>query len=129
TPVLQGRAFTAADDSASPPVVIINETLAKRAWPGENAVGKLIRLPVRGIGPLGRRLTRDTSQLVIGVVRDIKNTSLKDGAEPAVYYTQRQFPFFDMQVVLRGRGDIATVRTAIREEMRRLDPGLPLNDV
>jgi predicted permease len=128
-PILRGRAFTAADDSASQPVVIINETLAKRAWPGENAVGKLIRLPVRGIGPLGRRLTRDTSQLVIGVVRDIKNTSLKDIAEPAVYYSQRQFPFFDMQIVMRGRGDIASLRTAIREEIRRLDPGLPLNDV
>jgi putative ABC transport system permease protein len=74
-------------------------------------------------------LTRDTAQLVVGVVRDIKNTSLKDVAEPAVYYSQRQFPFFDMQVVMRGRGDVAASRSALREEMRRLDPGLPLNDV
>jgi predicted permease len=128
-PIVHGRGFDARDDSASRPVVIVNEALAKRVWPGENAVGKIIRLPVRGIGPLGRRLTRDTAQLVVGVVRDIKNTSLKDVAEPAVYYSHRQFPFFDMQVVMRGRGDVAVLRAALREEMRRLDPGLPLNDV
>jgi predicted permease len=127
--IVRGRAFNASDDSAARPVVVINETLARRTWPGQDAVGKLLLLPARGIGPLGRRLTRDTAHLVIGVVRDIKNTSLKDQAEPAIYYSQRQFPFAAMQLVLRGRGEIATLRTVLRDEMRRLDPGLPVNEL
>jgi putative ABC transport system permease protein len=98
-------------------------------WPNQDPVGKQLLLSANGIGPLGRRLTRDTTHVVIGVVRDIKNTSLKDGAEPAIFYSQRQFPFRAMQLVVRGRGDVAPLRTALGEEIRRLDPGLPIPDV
>jgi putative ABC transport system permease protein len=126
---VRGRAFDARDDSASRPVVIVNEALARRAWPGEDAVGKLMLLPGRGVGPLGRRLTTDTAHVVVGVVRDIKNTSLRDRAEPAIYYSQRQYPFRAMQLVMRGRGDVAALRAALGEEMRRIDPGLALGDL
>jgi putative ABC transport system permease protein len=129
TPILRGRALEASDDSAARPVVVINEALAKLLWPREDAVGKQMLIPARGIGPLGRRLTNDTAHLVVGVVRDVKNTSLKDAAEPAAYYSQRQFPFHAMQLVLRGRGDVSTLRTILRDEMRRLDPGLPVSDL
>jgi putative ABC transport system permease protein len=128
-PILRGRGLDARDDSASRPVVVVNEALAKRTWPREDAVGKLLLLAPRGIGPLGRRLTSDTAHLVVGVVRDIKNTSLKDNAEPAAFYSQRQFPFQAMQLVVRGRGDIAGLGTVLRDEIRRLDSGLPLNEV
>jgi uncharacterized membrane protein YeaQ/YmgE (transglycosylase-associated protein family) len=110
-------------------VVIVNEALARRAWPGQDAIGKQLLLPWRGVGPLGRHLTWDTVHVVVGVVRDIKNTSLRDRAEPAIYYSQRQFPFRAMQLVVRGRGDNASLRSALREEIRRLDPGLPIPDV
>ena len=128
-PIVRGRGLEARDDSASRPVVVINEALAKLLWPRDDAVGKQMLIPARGIGPLGRRLTRDTAHLVVGVVRDIKNTSLKAGAEPTAYYSQRQFPFHAMQLVMRGRGDVSTLRTVLRDEMRRLDPSLPLSDV
>jgi predicted permease len=128
-PILAGRNFDARDDSASRPVVVVNETMAKRVWPGEPAVGKQLLLPWSVIGPLGARLTTDTAHVVIGVVRDIKNTSLRDQAEPAIYYTQRQFPFRTMHVVVRGRGDVAALQAAVREEIRRLDPGLPQPEI
>lgn len=128
-PIVSGRNFSATDDSASRPVIIVNETMARRVWPGQPALGKQLLLPWIGVGPLGRRLTRDTAHVVIGIVRDIKNTSLRDRAEPAVYYTQRQFPFRTMHVVVRARGDVAPLRTALNEEIRRLDPGLPVAEV
>ena len=128
-PIVRGRDFDARDDSVARPVVVVNETMARRLWPNQDPIGKQLLLSTIGIGPLGRRLTTDTTHAVIGVVRDIKNTSLKDGAEPAVYYSQRQFPFRAMQLVVRGRGDVAPLRTALREEIRRLDPGLPIPDV
>jgi putative ABC transport system permease protein len=109
--------------------VIVNETLARQAWPGEQAVGKQLLLAVRNIGPLGTRLTADTPQVVIGVVRDIKNTSLREAAEPAIYFSQRQFPFRTMQLVVRTRGNLASVSAAVRDELRRLEPGLPAPDI
>ena len=127
--IVRGRDFAAQDDSAGRPVVIVNETMAKRVWPNQDPVGKQLLLTAGVIGPLGRRLTTDTAHVVIGVVHDIKNTSLKDGAEPAIYYSQRQFPFRSMQLVVRGRGDVTPLRNALREEIRRLDPGLPIPDV
>ena len=129
-PIVSGRTFDARDDSAGRPVVIVNETLARQAWPGQPAVGKQLLLAVRNIGPLGRRLTIDTAQVVIGVVRDIKNTSLREAAEPAIYFSQRQFPFRTMQVVVRSRGaDVAGVSLAVRQELRRLEPGLPAPEI
>ena len=128
-PIVRGRPFDARDDSAGRPVVIVNEELARRAWPGEPAVGKQLLLAVRYIGPLGQRLTTDTAHVVVGVVRDIKNTSLRERAEPAIYFSQRQFPFRTMQLVVRARGDVAPLRAAIRDELRRLEPGLPVPEV
>ena len=128
-PILAGRNFDARDDSASRPVVVVNETMAKRVWPGEPALGKQLLLPWTTIGPLGKRITLDTAHAVIGIVRDIKNTSLRDQAEPAIYYTQRQFPFRTMHVVVRGRGDVAPLQAVLREEIRRLDPGLPQPEI
>lgn len=128
-PIVAGRNFDARDDSASRPVVVVNETMARRVWPGEPALGKQLLLPWTTIGPLGKRLTKDTAHVVVGVVRDIKNTSLRDQAEPAIYYAQRQFPFRTMHVVVRGRGNLAPLQTLLREEIRRLDPGLPAPEV
>src|SRR5439155_23014851 len=121
--------FDARDDSSGRAVVVVNETLARRAWPNEDPVGKQLLMTVHDIGPLGTRLTTDTAQTVIGVVRDIKNTSLRDRAEPAVYYSQRQFPFRTMQLVIRGRGTTTSLPAAIRAELRHLDPGLAMLDV
>lgn len=128
-PILAGRNFDARDDSASRPVVVVNETMAKRVWPDEPAVGKQLLLPWATIGPLGKRLTNDTAHVVVGIVRDIKNTSLRDQAEPAIYYPQRQFPFRTMHIVVRGRGDVGPLQSLLREEIRRLDPGLPQPEI
>ena len=128
-PIVQGRGFEARDDSAGQAVVIVNEALVRHAWPGQDAVGKQLLLPWRGVGPLGRRMTSDTAHVVVGIVRDIKNTSLRESAEPAIYFSQRQFPFRAMQLVVRGRGDITSLAGALREEIRRLDPGLPAPEV
>ncbi len=61
TTLLAGRDFTVADNRQAPPVVLVNESLARRHWPGQDAVGKRIVT-----GGEGRRMT------VVGVVRDVK---------------------------------------------------------
>jgi putative ABC transport system permease protein len=129
SPLTRGRTFDSHDAVASAPVVIINETLAKRLWPNEDPIGKRIRTTIRQIGPLARRMVAGDEHEVVGVVRDIRNTSLRDEPEPAMYFATGQFPARKMQVVIRGRGDATTLAAIVREEVRRLDPALPVGDV
>ena len=128
-PMVRGRTFDAHDDVRATPVVIVNETLAKQLWPNEDPIGKRIRTTIRNIGPLANRLVPGDEHQVVGVVRDIRNTSLRDAPEPAMYFATGQFPARKMHLVVRGRADAAQLTAIIREEVRHLDPTLPLGDV
>jgi putative ABC transport system permease protein len=128
-PIVRGRTFDAHDDAGSAPIVIVNEALAKQLWPGEDPIGKRLITRIRNIGPLGRRIVPGDEHEVVGVVRDIRNSSLREAPEPAIYFSDRQFPSRKMHVVVRGRSDPAALTALVREEVRRLDPSLPLGDV
>ncbi len=128
-PLVGGRFFTALDNAQSPPVVIINETMARQLWPGRSAVGKQITTELTSIGPLSKRLVGGNDFQIVGVVKDIKNTSLRTGAEPAVYFPERQFPSRKMYLTVRGHGEPARLAAIVRQEVRRLDPSLPLGDI
>ena len=127
-PILRGRTFDSHDDATSRPVVIVNETLARRLWPNEDPIGRRIATTVRQIGPLARRVAQGDEHEVVGVVRDIRNTSLRDDPEPAMYFAPSQFPARKMSLVVRGRADPAQLTTIIQDEVR-LDPTIPLGDV
>jgi putative ABC transport system permease protein len=128
-PIVRGRPFDSHDDAASRPVVIINETLARRLWPNDDPVGRRIATTIRQIGPLARRIVQGDEHEVVGVVRDIRNTSLREDPEPAMYFPPAQFPARKMNLVVRGRGDAAQLTAIIQDEVRRLDPTIPLGDV
>lgn len=128
-PLIKGRVFTAQDIAQSPSVIVINETMARRLWPGQNAIGKRIVQTIRGIGPLSRRLGTGNEHEVIGVVKDIKNSSLRSAAEPAVYFAERQFPSRKMHLIVRGHGDPARLAAIVRQAVQRVDPALPLGDI
>jgi putative ABC transport system permease protein len=128
-PLVAGRLFNAQDNARSIPVVVINETMAKQAWAGQSAIGKRIKSAVTGIGPLSRRLVSSDEYEVVGVVRDIKNSSLRSAAEPAIYFSEPQFPSRKMHLVVRGRGDASRLAALVRQEVQRIDPSLPLGDV
>jgi len=126
-PLVKGRFFDPRDTAAGPPVVIVNDVLARRQWPGEEAVGKSVMSPISVVGPMGRSLMpRHAIFQVVGVVASVKNTTLVREAEPAIFYTERQFPFRGMHIVVQGRGDPAALLSAVRTAVQRLDPNLPL---
>ena len=79
--LLRGRYFTESDDAAKPPVVIINETLARKYFPGEDPVGKKIG---------DTELAPKSLSEVIGVIEDVKDGSLNSETWPAVYYSSYQ---------------------------------------
>ncbi|HET6765408.1 MAG TPA: ABC transporter permease, partial [Longimicrobiaceae bacterium] len=71
-PLLRGRAFTAAEATSGAPVAVVSRTLAERAWPGQDAVG-------RRVNPGGEWLT------VVGVAPDVRLNKLNEGARPQIY--------------------------------------------
>jgi predicted permease len=127
--LVAGRSFTAQDNAKSPQVVIINEAMARQMWPNQSAVGRRIVTSITGIGPLSRRLVPGNEYEIVGVARDIKNSSLRTAAEPAVYFAQHQFPSRKMHLVVRGHGDAARLAAIVRQEVQRVDPSLPLGDI
>lgn len=128
-PLVRGRFFDARDTADAPGVVLINETLARRQWPGENPIGQSLYSSVRVIGPMGRSLLPPRATVeVVGVVADVKNSTLVRDAEPAIYFPLRQFPFRGLYVVVQGRGGPSTLIAAVRNAVRQRDPNLAIDD-
>ncbi|HEY2375024.1 MAG TPA: ABC transporter permease [Gemmatimonadaceae bacterium] len=125
-PLVAGRVFEPRDDAHAPGVAIVNETLARQLWPGASPIGKRIVTTVRYVGPLGARIVAGDDHEVIGVVRDVKNASIQSATEPALYFSEHQFPFRKMHLVVRSRGDAAALAAVIRDALRGLDPSLPV---
>jgi putative ABC transport system permease protein len=118
-PLIAGHDFSDADVAGVQPVVIVSERIARRYWPDGDAVGKAVTVPM--LGRQGPSATR--SALVVGVVRDIKSSSLIDGlAESYVYLPLQQndasVMTTEMTVVARarqGRSVIAGIRRVVND--------------
>ncbi len=94
--LIEGRFISAEDGPTAPPVVVINQTMARRLWPQEDPIGQQIR-----IGP------RENPFTIIGVVRDIKLSDLSDPWERQLYVSAVQFPEQGMGIVVRSPADTA----------------------
>ncbi len=114
--LLEGRTFTRQDDAAGAPVIIINERIADRFWPGESAVGRIMR-------------TAGTDREIIGVVETGKYQSLGEAPTEFMFMPQREQYRSDMTLVARTRGDANAVLSRIREIVRDADPEMPVFDV
>jgi putative ABC transport system permease protein len=125
-PLIKGRFFNPNDGAQAPGVVIVNDTLARRQWPGEEPVGQTLMSPITVIGPMGRSLMKQPQFQVVGVVASVKNSTLTRDSEPAIYFSFRQFPFRGLNIVVQGQGDAAALLAALRTSVQRLDPNLPV---
>lgn len=121
-PLLKGRDFTDHDDMKSAPVVIVNETLAKRFFPGGDAIGKHITPSFSTTG--GPNLRE-----IIGVVGDVKHQGLRGGAMPEFYFAQAQMPLTSMTLVVRTAGDPHALVGPVRREVQAMDANAPVFSV
>jgi putative ABC transport system permease protein len=127
-PLVKGRFFDAHDTVDGPGVVLINEALARREWPNEDPIGQRVTTAVRYIGPMGEVLMpAGTKYQIIGVVGNMRNASLVQPPEPAMYFSYRQFSFRGFNIVARGQGDASALAAAVRASVQRLDANLPLS--
>ena len=115
-PLLRGRLLEERDVvQEAPPVVVINQEMARRFWPGEDAIGKRFKF---GLNPAA------TSPwvTVVGVVADMRRQRLD---EPAIPYMFQAGAISQMDIAVRTTGDPETLRNAIRARMQELDPAAP----
>ena len=128
-PLERGRSFEDFDTADKPGVVLINRATANRYWPGEDPVGLNVTGQARQFGPLGRVITESLEVEIVGVVGDVKNTSLEGNVEPAMYFPHRQFAYRSMHVVVRGQGEPGALVSSAKDAVWRLDPGLPVAQI
>ncbi len=126
-PIVQGRDFTPDDRAGAPAVVIVSQAIGRRLWSGQNAIGKPLVLTI--FNATTRRMEHRLAT-VVGMVGDIKSSSLVDGlAEPYVYLPFAQARntgmLNEMSIVARRRSH-TTLESQIGELVRDLDPGLVL---
>jgi len=118
----KGRAFTDEDRTDTTPIIVVNETMARRFWPGQEAIGKRIRWG--GWNPQGW-LT------IAGVVADVKLSSLEAESPPTVYMPVFQIPRIrrDAVFIARTTADPASLAAAMRREIGAVDADLPIYDI
>ena len=118
-PLLRGRAFTAQDAANAPHVVIVNQTLAKKFFPTEDALGKHVR------DDDGKRDLE-----IVGIVADTKYNSQRDDIEPLLYtsWQQELDNIGEMYFALRTSGEPTALTSAVRQAVRELDANLPVTE-
>ena len=125
-PLVRGRYFDGTDGEKTPAVVIINSTMARRFWPGEDPIGKRMKAGFDG------------SQwcTIVGIVGDVKHTGLDAATNAEMYYHYLQIPpelmgFVEgtMTLVLRTQAEPNSMVGTVRGEVQRLDPDLAVFNV
>jgi len=119
-PLVHGRTFTAADRADAPPVVLINQTMARQFWPGGDPLGA--RVQVNWTDPAAH-------PEIVGVVGDVRASALDADVNPMIYYVEAQAPAGGLTLVVRHDGDPAALVSAVRSAVRALDRDVPLTGV
>ncbi len=116
-PVIAGRDFEAHDTADGQKVMLINSTMARRVWPGQEAVGKVA-------------LNGDDEYRVVGVVGNVRHSSLDQEASSEMYFLRKQgvekWP--SAELVIRTSVPLQSVVPSIRAELRKIDPNLPVSE-
>jgi putative ABC transport system permease protein len=117
-PLMRGRLLDAHDVAGAPPAVVISESLAKSQFAGRDPIGQRVH-----VGPTDRPWFT-----IVGIVGDVKQTSLAESDPRAVYITPAQSWFVDdaMSLVVRTRGDEAALAPAIRQAIWSVDKDQPI---
>jgi predicted permease len=114
-PLKSGREFAESDRSSSEPVVMVNETLARTLWPGQNAVGQMV--------------TQDGGRRVIGVVGDVHHGGPERSGGSEMYMPMRQTgDYAAMRLVVRTTLPPDNLAASIRSALRPVDPNLPVTE-
>ena len=116
-PLREGRGFAPTDRDGAPPVIVISRAMAEANWPNESAIGKRVRI------------FRETPATIIGVVGDVRQTSLVAPVQPMMYFPLAQLGYPAMSIIVQTANDPLALVPALRRELRAMNPQLPLEDI
>jgi predicted permease len=117
-PVLRGRVFADRDDKTAPKVALLNEAAARALFPDGNVLGRRI----------GFSFEKSDEFEIVGVVRDVKYSSLRDPGPPTMYRCAWQTAPTGLNVVLRTAGDPMAMTATVRAAMREVAPTVPIRE-
>ena len=120
--LVRGRTFTADDARDSSNSIIVSEAMAKRFWPGQDPIGKRLRLGS----------ARGAEVSIVGVAANARFRDLTTDlstSEPDVYFPYAQRPAADFEIAVRGTGDVTALAAALRREVAAADASLPIYGV
>ena len=121
TPLLAGREFLNTDRKGAPTVVIVNATFAKKYFPGQDIVGKELML--------GGRPPNAVTASIIGLIADIRQSSIADDAQPLMYISNLQNGRVKVTLVARTAGDPLSMTNNIRNAIWAVDKDQPITSV
>jgi putative ABC transport system permease protein len=128
-PLLRGRYFTEQDNDESHGVVIINQTMARRYWPDENPIGKLIKPQFPAANVPWRPATTSTWLAIVGVVGDVKETGVNAEQSAEIYLPYLQNPSSLMNLLVRAKSDPLRLVPAMRRQVLAVDGGQPIYNI
>ncbi|HEX7252847.1 MAG TPA: ABC transporter permease, partial [Thermoanaerobaculia bacterium] len=116
--LLRGRGFAASDRPENPQVAVINDSIARHRWPGED--------------PIGKRITVDRGKTwitVIGVVGDVRQYGLDRGPDDQIYVTLAQFPVLGASLLVRTASDPLALTRLVKDVVHGIDPEQPVDHI
>ena len=125
--VLKGRALNEQDKAGAPPVMLINETLAKREFAKEDPIGQ--HIAVQQIVPGQTQLGAEIAWEVVGVIADEKMNGLTDTTSGAMYVTMSQSPVYFLSLVVRAAIEPRSLEAAVRKAVASVNPDQAFSDV
>jgi putative ABC transport system permease protein len=120
-PLLKGRSFSEQDRDNTPNVIVINEALANRYWPNQNAIGNRLGFE--------EDPSKQEWREIVGVVGNVKHKALATEAMPEVYFPYQQFPSNFMSLVVHTASDPVSMIPAIRSQVLSVDKDQPISDI
>jgi putative ABC transport system permease protein len=123
-PLLRGRLFNNADNETAPQVAVINQAMAETYWPGEDPLGKRVKLG-EGRPGVGQRPTKNWITIV-GVIPDARTESLANANVPQIYLSLYQETPKELAIFLRGDLNASAMPERVRAMVQSIDPELPV---
>jgi putative ABC transport system permease protein len=120
-PLLHGRLISAQDGRDAPPVAVISETMARYNWPGQDPIGKHLKL--------GAREGSEPERQIVGVVGEVRSSAFDHNSDPTTYVPFAQLPQDSSAFVIRASGDPLSLVALVNGQLRSIDAGVPAYDV
>jgi predicted permease len=129
-PLVRGRLFDEQDRTDAPLVAIVSESMARRYWPGADALGRRITFNAGVSGTDRRDVGGPGSREIVGIVGDVKHLALGEAPAPMFYTPHAQQPSYHaMTLVVRTAGDPGALVASVRTALSQMDAEVPLSDV